>query len=277
MLIRLLLLISLFISTESLAGYHNSFNQGFDEFAREQGFESFYDYKEKVDTCAKLLLIILDSNAKSTLAEKVYPPQGYHWMNDNGHYSLMQNPSGGYIEHPGSSITADIPLFPKFLPQPKNINLEGGISNNTLLLEVAPPDQYHWMSNGATYSLMKTPRSGYGPHPGSSLVANFKVYNKKRSTAKLSGESTDYTGSGLSSVSIKASSLLYKKLGEVRATEVTKLFQKINKQSWNENTCSLKMFVPPDILADITEANITGKEISPSDIKVPTNASEWGY
>ena len=37
------------------------------------------------------------------------------------------------------------------------------------------------------------------------------------------------------------------------------------------------MFLSADILANITEANITGKEISPSDIKVPDSASEWGY
>ena len=36
-------------------------------------------------------------------------------------------------------------------------------------------------------------------------------------------------------------------------------------------------FLNADILASITEANITGKQISPSDIKVPNSASEWGY
>tara|TARA_A100000164_G_C21773401_1_gene707372 strand:+ start:11 stop:868 length:858 start_codon:yes stop_codon:yes gene_type:complete len=277
LLIRLVLLFYLFTSTESLAGYHNSFNQGFDGFAEEQGFKSFYDYKKKVDVCANMLLKIFDNNAQSSLGEKVYPPEGYHWMNDDGHYTLMQDPSSGYSKHPGSSLTADVPIFPKFLPQPKNIDLEIKSSTDTLSLEVVPPDQYHWMSNGSSYSLMKTPRSGYGPHPGSSLVANFKIYQHNQSVRKSSGEGTEYRGPGLSSASTKASNLLYETLGKARATDVTNLFQKIDKQLWNKNTCSLKMFVHPDILANITEANITGKEISPSDIKVPNSASEWGY
>ena len=124
---------------------------------------------------------------------------------------------------------------------------------------------------------MKTPGSGYGPHQGSSLVANFKVYQHNQSVTKTSREITEYRVSGLSSASTKASNLLYETLGKARATDVTNLFQKIDKQLWNKNTCSLKMFLNPDILANITEANITGKEISPSDIKVPNSASEWGY
>ena len=220
---------------------------------------------------------IFDNNVQSSLGEKVYPPEGYHWMNDDGHYTLMQDPSSGYSKHPDSSLTADVPIFPKFLPQPKNIDLEIKSSTDSLSLEVVPPDQYHWMSNGSSYSLMKTPRSGYGPHPGSSLVANFKIYQHNQSVRKSSGEGTEYRGPGLSSASTKASNLLYETLGKARATDVTNLFQKIDKQLWNKNICSLKMFVHPDILANITEANITGKEISPSDIKVPNSASEWGY
>ena len=277
MLIRLVVLFSLFICTESLAGYHKPFDEGFDNFAKEQGFESFQDYKKKVDACANLLLTIFDSSAKSPLVEKVYPPEGYHWMNDDGHYTLMQDPSSGYSKHPGSSLTADIPLFPKFLPQPKNIDLEVKSSTHTMLLEVVPPDNYHWMSNGSTYSLMKTPRSGYGPHPGSSLVANFQVYKQKQYIEKNSSASTEYTASGVTLLSTQATNLLHEKLGKARANDINKLFQKIDKQSWNKNICSLKMFLNADILANITEANITGKEISPSDIKVPDSASEWGY
>ena len=277
MLIRLVVLFSLFICTESLAGYHKPFDEGFDNFAKEQGFDSFHDYKKKVEACANLLLAILESNAKSPLGEKVHPPEGYHWMNDDGHYTLMQNPRSGYIKHPGSSLTADIPLFPKFLPQPKNTDLQVKSSTDTMLLEVVPPDQYHWMSNGFTYSLMKTPRSGYGPHPGSSLVANFQLYKQDQYNTKNGIASKAYAGSGANSVSTQASNLLYERLGKARANDINKLFQKIDKQSWNNNICSLKMFLNPDILANITEANITGKEISPSDIEVPNSASEWGY
>ena len=277
MFIRLLAPLSLFICTEAFAGYHKPFDEGFDNFAKEQGFDSFPDYKKKLDACANLLLTTLDSSAKSPLLEKVYPPEGYHWMNDDGHYTLMKNPSSGYIQHPGSSLTADIPLFPKFLPQPKNVDLEIKSSTQPMLLEVVPPDNYHWMSNGSTYSLMKTPRSGYGPHPGSSLVANFQVYRQKQYIAKNSSASAEYTASGVTSVSTQATNLLHEKLGKARANDINKLFQKIDKQSWNKNICSLKMFLNADILANITEANITGKEISPSDIKVPDSASEWGY
>lgn len=277
MFTRLLAPLFLFICTEAFAGYHKPFDEGFDNFAKEQGFESFQDYKKKVDACANLLLTILDSSAKSPLVEKVYPPEGYHWMNDYGHYTLMKNPSSGYIQHSGSSLTADIPLFPKFLPQPKNIDLEVKSSTHTMSLEVVPPNNYHWMSNGSTYSLMKTPRSGYGPHPGSSLVANFQVYKQKQYIEKNSSASTEYTASDVTLLSTQATNLLHEKLGKARANDINKLFQKIDKQSWNKNICSLKMFLNADILANITEANITGKEISPSDIKVPDSASEWGY
>ena len=180
-MIRILLLLSFCTSTESLAGYHTSFNRGFDDFAKEQGFKSFYDYKKKIDVCANLLLIIFDNSAQSNLVKKVHPPEGYHWMNDDGYYTLMRNPSSGYIKHPGSGLTADVPIFPKFLPQQKNVDLKIKSSTDTLSLEVVPPDQYHWMSNGLSYSLMKTPGSGYGPHQGSSLVANFKVYQHNQS------------------------------------------------------------------------------------------------
>ena len=276
-MIRLIVFLSLFFSTDSLAGYHNAFDEGFDDFAKEQGFESFHDYKKKVDACANLLLPILDSSTKSSLVEKVYPPEGYHWMNDGRHYTLMQNPRSGYIKHPGASLTANIPLFPKFLPHPKNDQLEVKSSVGAILLEVVPPDQYHWMSNGLAYSLMKTPRSGYGPHPGSSLVANFQVYEQKQAITKTTDVSTEYMDAGLSSVSTKVSTLLYETLGKAKASDATQLFKKIDRQLWNKNTCSLKMFVNPDILASITEANITGKVISPSYLKVPNSASEWGY
>ena len=114
-------------------------------------------------------------------------------------------------------------------------------------------------------------------HPGSSLVAKFQVYKQKQYSAKNSSASTEYTASGVSSASTQATNLLHEKLGKARANDINKLFQKIDKQSWNENICSLKMFLNADILASITEANITGKQISPSDIKVPNSASEWGY
>ena len=41
MFIRLLALLSLFICTESFAGYHKPFDEGFNYFAKEQGFEVY--------------------------------------------------------------------------------------------------------------------------------------------------------------------------------------------------------------------------------------------
>ena len=75
MFIRLVVLLSLFICTESFAGYHKPFDEGFDDFAKEQGFESFHDYKKKVHACANLLLMILDRSTKSLWLRKVYPPE----------------------------------------------------------------------------------------------------------------------------------------------------------------------------------------------------------
>ena len=40
---------------------------------------------------------------------------------------------------------------------------------------VKAPAGFHWMKAGTGFKLMKNPPSGYKKHPGSSLVAKFKI------------------------------------------------------------------------------------------------------
>ena len=40
---------------------------------------------------------------------------------------------------------------------------------------VKAPAGFHWMKAGSGFKLMKNPPSGYKKHPGSSLVAKFKI------------------------------------------------------------------------------------------------------
>ena len=40
---------------------------------------------------------------------------------------------------------------------------------------VKAPAGFHWMKAGSGFRLMKNPPSGYKKHPGSSLVAKFKI------------------------------------------------------------------------------------------------------
>jgi len=258
-----------------------AFDGGFDEFAKAQGFKSFQDYLEKRDICAGFIMKLDNSNSKLTnLNNKkldVSPPKGYHWMEEDGYYTLMKNPSSGYSQHAGSSLTVEIPMFPVYLPQPKKTGNKIGSDTEASSLEVTPPKGYHWMSNGHTYSLMKTPISGYGPHSGSSLVANFQLYQRQKSISAKNSVYGDYNGSNGLSAFEKASNLLYTKLTDIKAPSLDELFQKIDNKLWNKNICSLKMFIDTQILSDTLESNLTGKKVNTYGVRAPSAASDWGY
>ena len=56
---------------------------------------------------------------------------------------------------------------------PKSVYKKGGSTSG--MKSVKAPAGFHWMKKGSGYNLMKNPPSGYKKHPGSSLVAKFKV------------------------------------------------------------------------------------------------------
>ena len=47
-------------------------------------------------------------------------------------------------------------------------------------MRVSAPKGYHWMKSGKTFNLMKDPKGGYKPHPGSSKTANFEIQKKHK-------------------------------------------------------------------------------------------------
>ena len=120
-MIRLLFIVFALLATKTVAGYHEAFDKGFDEFAKKQGFDDLNDYLEKLNVCA--MLIINSENKKIKKQDdnvKVFgvsPPEGHHWMLEDGIYSLMKNPKAGYGQHPNASLIAYVPLFPNFLPK----------------------------------------------------------------------------------------------------------------------------------------------------------------
>ena len=124
---------------------------------------------------------------------------------------------------------------------------------------------------------MKTPLSGYGPHSGSSLVANFYLYNRQKSISNKIGVSQNYDGADDNSASEKASEFLYVKLTGKKAPDLDELFQDIDKKLWNKNLCSLKMFIDDQTLTTVLESNLTGAKGNLSGVKAPRPASEWGY
>ena len=56
---------------------------------------------------------------------------------------------------------------------PKSVYKKGGSTSG--MKSVKTPAGFHWMKKGSGYNLMKNPPSGYKKHPGSSLVAKFKI------------------------------------------------------------------------------------------------------
>ena len=58
-------------------------------------------------------------------------------------------------------------------PMAKSVYKKGGSVGSSK--GVKAPAGFHWMKSGSSFKLMKNPAGGYKKHPGSSLVANFKV------------------------------------------------------------------------------------------------------
>ena len=264
------------LANKVAAGYHVAFDKGFAEFAQQQGFEDFDDFLLKRKTCGNL---ILNSNKNLNNTENskrvglfVDPPSGYHWMDNNGIFTLMKNPTTGYVKHPNSSITIKVPLYPNFLPEPqKPVQDTGETSEKTL--EVDPPIGYHWMSNGKSYSLMKNPISGYGPHPGSSLKAKFNIFSR----ASVNVNANDAELVSEKDLASKASNLLFELLLSQNTESLSDLFAKIDKDQWNANNCKLAMFIETNILTDILEATLTGAKTNSSKIKKPKPKNDYGY
>ena len=273
---RILVIIFVLLANKVAAGYHVAFDKGFAEFAQQQGFEDFDDFLLKRKTCGNL---ILNSNKNLNNTENnkrvglfVDPPSGYHWMDNNGIFTLMKNPTTGYVKHPNSSITIKVPLYPNFLPEPqKPVQDTGETSEKTL--EVDPPIGYHWMSNGKSYSLMKNPISGYGPHPGSSLKAKFNIFSR----ASVNVNANDVELVSEKGLANKASDLLFELLLSQNTESLSDLFAKIDKDQWNANNCKLAMFIETNILTDILEATLTGAKTNSSKIKKPKPKNDYGY
>ena len=273
---RILVIIFVLLANKVAAGYHVAFDKGFTEFAQKQGFKDFNDFLLKRETCGNLIL-----NSNKNLNNEVNnnragllvdPPSGYHWMDNKGIFTLMKNPTSGYIKHPNSSITIKVPLYPNFLSEPqKPVQDTGDTSEKTL--EVDPPIGHHWMSNGKSYSLMKNPISGYGPHPGSSLKANFSIFSR----ASVNVNAFDSELNSEQDIANKASNLLFELLLSQNTKSLSDLFAKIDKDQWNLNNCKLSMFIETNILTDILEATLTGAKTNTSTIKKPKPKNDYGY
>jgi hypothetical protein len=273
---RILVIIFVLLANKVVAGYHVAFDKGFAEFAQQQGFNDFNDFLLKRKICGSL---ILNSNKNLNNKENdnrvglfVDPPSGYHWMDNNGIFTLMKNPTSGYVKHPNSSITIKVPLYPNFLPEAqKSVQNTGDILEKTL--EVDPPIGHHWMSNGKSYSLMKNPISGYGPHPGSSLKAKFSIFS--RASVNVNAVDTELVSE--KDITNKVSNLLFELLLNKNTKSLSDLFVKIDKDQWNANNCKLAMFIETNILTNILEATLTGAKTTGSKIKKPKPKNNYGY
>ena len=266
-------------ATKAVAGYHQAFNEGFDEFAIELGFENYSDFLEKRETCAGMILSSQISKSKkqdSKLIE-VMPPEGYHWMMVQGVYTLMQNPPGGYAQHVNSKLVAEIPLFPSHLPKSETFEPGTDANDTASFVEVSPPLGYHWMSNDSSYLLMKNPSSGYSPHSArgykSSLELKFEVYSKNVAIRELVD---NYNISKDDKVG-DASTLLHEQYLNSESTKLENLFSNVDKKLWQSNRCSLRMFVELNILVNSLETNLTGSSIYTPTVKNKPSANNYGY
>ena len=273
---RILVIVFVLLANKVAAGYHVAFDKGFAEFAQQQGFEDFNDFLLKRKTCGNL---ILNSNKNLKNRENnnrvgllVDPPSGYHWMNNKGIFTLMKNPTNGYVKHPNSSLTIKVPLYPNFLSELQRPAQDTGDTSEKTL-EVDPPIGHHWMSNGKSYSLMKNPISGYGPHPGSSLKAKFSIFS--RASVNVNAIDTDLVSE--KDIVNKASNLLFELLLNQNTKSLSDLFVNIDKDQWNANNCKLAMFIETNILTDILEATLTGAKSTSSTIKKPKPKNDYGY
>ena len=280
-MVRLIFIVIALFATETAAGYHEAFDKGFDEFAKKQGFDDYNDYLEKRDACA--MLIINSENKKIKNQDdkvkffEVSPPEGHHWMLEDGIYSLMKNPDAGYGQHPNASLVANIPLFPNFLPKAP-VSTQSASNVETLsFFEVSPPDGYHWMSNASSYLLMKNPPSGYGAHNAygyqSSLKLNFEIYSKIKPT---SSENDDYTPKTRNNVS-QATSVIYGWLEKSNKSGLGELFSNIDKSMWLSSNCGFRMFVETSILTDLLETNLTVSNVDKSNAKLKVPKKDYGY
>ena len=280
-MIRLIFIVNVLLATKTLAGYHEAFNKGFDEFAKKQGFDDYDDYLEKRDVCAMLLLNSENKQIKKQDGKvkflEVIPPEGHHWMLEDRIYSLMKDPDAGYGQHPNASLTANIPLFPNFLPKVPVSPQSATNSENSSFLEVLPPKGYHWMSNASSYLLMKNPPSGYGAHSAygyqSGLKLNFKIYSKIKPT---SSENDDYASTTRNNVS-EATSVIYGWLEKSNKSGLGELFSNIDKSMWLFSNCGFRMFVETSILTDLLETNLTGSNVDKSNAKLKAPKKDYGY
>ena len=273
---RILVIIFVLLANKVVAGYHVAFDKGFAEFAQQQGFSDFNDFLLKRKICGSL---ILNSNKNLNNKENdnrvglfVDPPSGYHWMDNNGIFTLMKNPTTGYVKHPNSSLTIKVPLYPNFLLELQRPAQDTGDTSEKTL-EVDPPIGHHWMSNGKSYSLMKNPISGYGPHPGSSLKAKFSIFS--RASVNVNAIDTDLVSK--KDITNRASNLLFELLLNQNTKSLSDLFVNIDKDQWNANNCKLAMFIETNILTDILEATLTGAKSTSSTIKKPKPKNDYGY
>ena len=280
-MVRLIFIVIALFATETVAGYHEAFDKGFDEFAKKQGFDDFNDYLEKRDACA--MLIINSENKKIKKHDdkvktiEVSPLEGYHWMLEDDIYSLMKNPDAGYGRHPNASLVAKIPLFPNFLPKAPVSTQSASNSENSSFLEVLPPKGYHWMSNASSYLLMKNPSSGYAAHGAgaykSSLKLKFPIYSKNKSKSSVKDS---YASTNQNKVS-EAVALIYKWLEKSNKPGLGELFSNIDKNAWLSTNCGFRMFVETNILTDLLEKSLTGSKVDKSNTKIKAPKKDYGY
>ena len=280
-MVRLVFIVIALLATETVAGYHEAFDKGFDEFAKKQGFDDYNDYLAKRDACATMIVNSGNKKIKKQDGKvkflEVSPPEGHHWMLEDGKYSLMKNPDSGYGQHPNASLIASIPLFPNFLPKVPVLTQSASNSENSSFLEVLPPKGYHWMSNASSYLLMKNPPSGYGAHSAygyqSSLKLDFAIYSKIKPT---SSEKDDYASTARNNVR-EASAVIYDWLENSNKSGLGELFSNIDKSMWMSSNCSFRMFVETNILTDLLETNLTGSNLHKPNTKLKAPKKDYGY
>ena len=69
-MVRLVFIVIALLATETVAGYHEAFDKGFDEFAKKQGFDDYNDYLEKRDACATMIVNSVNKKIKKQDTEK---------------------------------------------------------------------------------------------------------------------------------------------------------------------------------------------------------------
>ena len=280
-MLRFLFFVFTLSASPTFAGYHDAFDQGIDQYAKKQGFENFNDYLAKRTACA---ILIIDSQNTKTEQKvdkakllNVYPPEGYHWMTEQGLYSLMKTPDSGYGQHPNSSKVAKIPLFPNFLSKSETLSQSSDNNENPTFLEVDPPMGYHWMSSGSSYLLMKNPPSGYAPHSGygydSSLTLKFAIFSKNK---LKNTDDSSYASKKQDKVN-EATALIFDKLENQNNSGIDKLFANIDKKKWSSNKCGFRMFVEINLLSDLLETSLTGSKAKNSSAKMKPPKKNYGY